>query len=261
VIDDADRRRWAAAAERYGSGWTQANAPDLGWLVEAVRPTPGDRAIDVGTGAGHAARALAPHVASVTAVDPTPEMLAVAQRLTAEAGVTGIAFAPGTAESLPVRDGSMDIAISRYSVHHWPDPAAAFREIARVLRPGGRGGAGGPGRLAIVDMVAPESGPLDTFVNAVEILRDPSHARSLRATEWIALLEAAGIEASVERGWQIRHDTEGWMAQTDPPEWRRDAVRHLLREAPAAAREAFGIETDGSAFSVGVGLIVGTLRG
>jgi SAM-dependent methyltransferase len=252
VIDDADRRRWAAAAERYGSGWAQANAPDLGWLVAAVRPSAADRAIDVGTGAGHAARALAPHVASVTAVDPTPEMLAVAERLTAEAGVAGISFTPGTAESLPAGDGSIEIAISRFSVHHWPDPGVGFRDIARVLRPGGR--------LAIVDMVAPEAGPLDTFVNAVEILRDPSHARSLRSSEWVALLDAAGFEARLEREWPIRHDTESWMAQTDPPEWRRDAVRRLLREAPAAVREALAIEPDSSAFSVGAGLIVGTLR-
>lgn len=255
MTDDAARRQWAAVAERYGAGWTQANAPDLGWLVEAVRPTRADRAIDVGTGAGHAARALAPHVASVDAIDPTPEMLAVAQRLTAGAGIAGITFGPGSAASLPFDGASFDIAISRYSVHHWPDPGAAFREIARVLR-AGRGG----GRVAIVDMVAPATGPLDTFVNAIELLRDPSHARSLRASDWLALLDGAGFEARVEREWVIRHDTERWMAQTDPPEWRREAVRRLLLDAQATTRAACAIADDGSAFSVGCGLIAATLR-
>lgn len=252
-MDDADRRRWAAAAERYGKGWAQANAPDLGWLVDAVAPAPADRVIDVGAGAGHAARAIAPRVASVTAIDPTPEMLAVASQLSAEAGIAGITFLAGSASAIPLAGGAAEIAISRYSVHHWPDPGAGFREIARILRGAGR-------RLAIVDMVAPEAGPLDTFVNAVELLRDPGHARSLRASDWLALLDAAGFDARVARQWEIRHDTEGWLAQTDPPEWRREAVRLLLLEAPAATRAAFTIEPDGSAFSVGCGLITGVLR-
>ncbi len=249
MIDEADRARWAASAERYGAGWSQASAPDLGWLVDAVRPTPEDHALDVGCGAGHAARALAPHVARVDGVDPTPEMLAIAARLSAEAGLANVGFAAGTAEAVPFEDSSFDIAVSRFSAHHWPDPAAAFRDIARVLRPGGR--------VGFVDMIVPGTGPLDTFVNAVELLRDPGHARSLRAQEWLAMLKAAGIQARLERTWAIRHDTESWLSQTDAPEWRRRAVRRVLREAPPAAREAFEIARDGSAFSVGCGLLVG----
>ena len=252
MTDDTARRQWAAVAERYGAGWTQANAPDLGWLVEAVRPTKADRAIDVGTGGGHAALALAPAVASVAAIDPTPEMLAVASRLAAERGIANITFTRAAADALPFPDATFDVAISRFSVHHWPQPGPAFREIGRVVRPGGR--------LALVDMVAPATGPIDTFVNAIELLRDPSHARSLRVSDWLALLDGAGFEARVEREWVIRHDTERWMAQTDPPEWRREAVRRLLLDAQAATRAACAIADDGSAFSVGCGLIAATLR-
>src|SRR5450756_371609 len=93
VTDDAARRQWAAVAERYGAGWKQANAPDLGWLVAALDPVPTDRALDVGTGGGHAALALAPAVATVVAIDPTPEMLAVASRLAAERGIANVTFA------------------------------------------------------------------------------------------------------------------------------------------------------------------------
>jgi SAM-dependent methyltransferase len=250
VTDDAARRQWAAVAERYGAGWKQANAPDLGWLVAALDPAPTDQALDVGTGGGHAAFALAPAVASVAAIDPTPEMLAVASRLAAERGIANVSFTRATADALPFPDASFDVAISRFSVHHWPQPGPAFREIGRVLRPGGR--------LALVDMLAPEDGPLDTFLNAVELLRDPSHARSLRASEWLAVLGAAGFAARLERTWEVEHDVETLLAQTAPAGWRGDAVRALLRHAPPAAREHFRIAPDALTLRVGCGLIVAT---
>jgi SAM-dependent methyltransferase len=250
VTDDAARRQWAAVAERYGAGWTQAGAPDLARLVAAVQAAPTDRALDVGTGGGHAALALAPSVASVDAIDPTPEMLAVAGRLAAELGIANITFTRAAADTLPFPDATFDVAITRFSVHHWPLPGPAFHEMGRVLRPGGR--------LGIVDQIAPEDGPLDTFLNAVELLRDPSHARSLRASEWLALLDEAGFAGRVERTWELEHDVEGWLATTAPAAWRAEAVRALLRDAPAAAREHFRIAQDASRMSVGCALIVAT---
>ena len=250
MTDDAARRQWAAVAERYGAGWTQANAPDLGWLVAALGAAPTDRALDVGTGGGHAAVALAPAVATVAAIDPTPEMLAVASRLAAERGVANVTFTLATADALPFPDASFDLAISRFSVHHWPQPESAFREIRRVVRPGGR--------LGVVDLLAPEDGPLDTFLNALELLRDPTHARSMRVSEWLALLGTAGFAAHLERAWELEHDVETWLAQTASDGWRADAVRALLRDAQPAAREHFRITPDASTFRVGCGLIIAT---
>jgi SAM-dependent methyltransferase len=251
VTDDAARAQWAAVAEQYGAGWKQANAPDLGWLVAALEPAATDRALDVGTGGGHAALALAPAVAMVVGIDPTPEMLAVATRLAAERGIANVTFTRGEAGTLPFPDATFDLAISRFSVHHWPRPGDAFREIRRVVRPGGR--------LAVVDLLAPEDGPLDSFINAVELLRDPSHARSLRASEWLVLLHAAGFAARVERRWELEHDVESWLATTAPAPWRADAVRALLRDPAPAAREHFAIAPDGSSLRVDCGLMVATV--
>jgi SAM-dependent methyltransferase len=248
VTDDAARRQWAAVAERYGADWRQSSAPDLGWLVAALDPAPTDRAIDVGTGGGHAALALAPTVASVAAVDPTPEMLDVARGLAEARGAANVAFTLAAAEALPFPDSSFDAAISRFSIHHWPQPGSAFQEIARVVRPGGR--------LALVDLIAPEGGPLDTFLNAMKLLRDPSHARSLRASEWLALLGSAGFAARVERGWELEHEVSSWLALTAPSAWRAEAVRSLLRDAPPAARERFRIASDGSTVVVECALVV-----
>jgi SAM-dependent methyltransferase len=249
-VTDELRAQWAAVAERYGTGWSHAGGPDLVWLVEAAAPRPTDRAIDVGAGAGHATLAIAPHVAHVTAVDPTPEMHAVAALLAAERGVANVDFVEATADALPFAGGALDLAVSRFSIHHWPDPAAAFREIARVLRPGGR--------VVLIDLVAPEETHLDTFLNAVEVLRDPTHGRSLPPSDWRAALAAAGLAGGVVREWRFRHDTEDWLSRTAPTAWRADATRRMLREAPAAARAAFEIAPDGSAFTVGAVVIAAT---
>jgi SAM-dependent methyltransferase len=249
-MTDELRAQWAAVAEHYGTGWSHADGPDLAWLVEAAAPTPDDRAVDLGAGAGHATLALAPHVAHVTAVDPTPEMLAVAARLAGEREVANVDFVEATADALPYPDATFDLAVSRFSIHHWPDPPAAFLEIARVLRPGGR--------AVLIDLVAPEETHLDSFLNAVEVLRDPTHGRSLPPSDWRVALAGAGLAGDVVREWRFRHDTEDWIGRTAPAPWRAEAVRRMLREAPAAARVAFEIAPDGSAFTVGAAVIAAT---
>jgi SAM-dependent methyltransferase len=243
VTDDPLRTQWAAVAEHYGTGWSHADGPDLGWMVDAASARSSDQAIDLGAGAGHAALALAPHVETVTAIDPTPEMLAVAARLAAERTITNVTFVEARAEALPFPDETFDVAISRFSIHHWPDPAGALREVARVLRPGGR--------VVLVDLVAPEDAGLDTFLNAVELLRDPTHGRTQRASDWRAVVAAAGLAGDIVREWRFRHATEDWLGRTAPVAWRADAVRRLLRDAPGAARAAFEIAPDGSGFTVG----------
>ncbi|MFH1475507.1 MAG: methyltransferase domain-containing protein [Chloroflexota bacterium] len=253
MTDDPLRAQWAAVAERYGTGWSHADGPDLRWLVEAAAPRPTDHALDLGTGAGHAALALAPHVAQIEAIDPTPEMLAVARRLAAERGIGNVAWGEALADNLPYPAAAFDIAISRFSIHHWPDPAGAFREVARVLRPGGR--------IVLVDLVAPEEAGLDTFLNAVELLRDPTHGRSLRASEWRTAIAGAGFRGDIAREWRFRHDTEDWLSRTAPVPWRAEAVRLMLREAPEAARSAFEIATDGSGFTVGAVVVAAALAG
>ena len=104
-------------------------------------PAPGERVVDVGSGAGAdclvAARAVGP-TGRVIGVDMTPEMLARAQVSAEEAGADNVEFLEGFAEALPVPDGWADVVISNGVINLVPDKVAAYREIARVLKPGGR---------------------------------------------------------------------------------------------------------------------------
>ncbi len=102
---------------------------------------PGERVLDLGSGAGTdslvAAQMVGPEGA-VTGVDMTPEMLDRARGAAAELGVTNVEFVETEAESLPFPDASFDVAISNGVIDLIPDKDAVFAELFRVLRPGGR---------------------------------------------------------------------------------------------------------------------------
>jgi len=104
-------------------------------------PRPGDRVIDVGSGAGLdsmiAANATGPE-GSVVGVDMTPEMLERARAGAREAGIGNAEFRHGLAEELPAEDGWADLVISNGVINLVPDKLGAYREIARVLKSGGR---------------------------------------------------------------------------------------------------------------------------
>jgi SAM-dependent methyltransferase len=102
---------------------------------------PGEKVVDVGSGAGLdsliAARMVAPS-GLVIGVDMTPAMLAKAGAAVGEADFGKVEFRQGYAEALPVEDGWADVVISNGVLNLVPDKAAAFQEMRRVLKPGGR---------------------------------------------------------------------------------------------------------------------------
>jgi arsenite methyltransferase len=101
----------------------------------------GEHVVDVGSGAGLDSLIAARMVGAsgrVIGVDMTPAMVAKARRSAAETGMRNVEFREGYAESLPVPDGWADVVISNGVLNLMPDKAAALREMARVLKPGGR---------------------------------------------------------------------------------------------------------------------------
>ena len=127
------------------------NAGALRMIVEAARPGPDDTVLDVPCGGGIVVCAFAPHVRRATGIDVTPAMLEQAQRLAAEKGLAHVEWRQGDVDSLPFEDGSFTIVATRFSVHHFPDPAAVLRQMARVCAPGGR--------LVVVECTPPSTLP------------------------------------------------------------------------------------------------------
>jgi arsenite methyltransferase len=105
------------------------------------RLAPGERVLDLGSGAGTDSLVAAQMVGAggrVTGIDMTPEMLARARAAAAELGAANVEFVQGEAERLPFPDESFDVAISNGVVDLIPDKDAVFAELYRVLVPGGR---------------------------------------------------------------------------------------------------------------------------
>ena len=110
----------------------------LRMIVEAARPAPDDRLLDVACGPGLVVCAFAPHIREATGIDMTPAMLERARKLAADKGLTNVAWQHGDVYSLPYGDASFTIVTTRFSFHHFLDPAAVLREMVRVCAPEGR---------------------------------------------------------------------------------------------------------------------------
>src|SRR5437870_101329 len=96
----------------------------LRMIVEAARPGPDDSLLDVACGPGLVVCAFAPHVRAATGIDMTPAMLERAKKLAADKGLSNVAWRQGDVYSLPFEDGSFTIVTTRFSFHHFLDPAA-----------------------------------------------------------------------------------------------------------------------------------------
>lgn len=190
------QERFGTFAATYATSRSHAKGNSLIRLVELVAPQPNWIALDVATGAGHMALALAPRLAHVVASDLTPQMLGVARGLARERNVHNMSFAEMRAEALSFGDATFDLVTCRIAPHHFDDVAKFVAESARVLRPGGVFG--------LVENISPDASMMEGDVgtlaaaaneyNAFEKLRDPSHVRCLTLTEWRSLVARAGLK-------------------------------------------------------------------
>lgn len=107
-------------------------------LHEALAPQPGERILEVGPGTGYYSLAVAERVGTLELLDVQQEFLDHTMRRAQEAGLTNLVAAQGDARSMPFEDGRFDGAYLTAVLGEVPDQDAALRELARVVRPGGR---------------------------------------------------------------------------------------------------------------------------
>jgi len=204
------RNEFSRQADAIASAALFNDRTVLARIREAAQVVPQARILDVACGPGIVAEALAPGAGEVVGCDITPEMLDKARERVQAAGLDNVRFVPGWAEALPFPDASFDAVVSRSAVHHFPDPAAAVREMARVARSGGR--------VITVDVMSAESEEDAALHNALEILRDPSHVRMLPRSELHRVLVQAGLEIASCVAWTNHREFGEWMKITNAPE-------------------------------------------
>ncbi len=183
--EDAARKIFGERAAMYATSATHTDAAVLARVVELAAPHRSWSALDLATGSGHTAFAVAPYLGRVIGLDLTPEMLAEARRLRSDRAISNVEFQVGDVHRLPFRDGAFDLVTSRRAPHHFSRILRALSEMVRVLRPGGR--------LVIDDRSVPEDDFIDGCMNQLDGWHDESHVRQYRPSEWVRMLESIGF--------------------------------------------------------------------
>lgn len=233
-IKDRVRRQFGGSSAAYAVSATHRAGNDLDRLVALAECGPTVDALDIATGAGHTAKAIAPRVAHVVLSDLTPEMLDTSRAEMECAGIHNVSFRVADAEDLPFPSESFDLVTCRIAPHHFPNVAKSVEEVARVLRPGGL--------YMLIDSTSPEDPTLDSFLNELERRRDKTHIRSWTKNEWNSMLTHAGLHVQSSEDFPKRHDFADWTTRSRMTDQEREDLEQWVLSAPDACREQFHVE-------------------
>lgn len=241
VLEQYDSR-----AQAYLSSAVHAAGADLERMAALIGSRPDAVALDMGCGGGHVAFRLAPLVKKVVACDLSAAMLETVAAEAHRRGLDNLVTKQGAAEALSCPDASFDVVATRYSAHHWGAFTDGLAQMRRVVKPGG---------LALfMDVVSPGVPLLDTWLQTLELLRDPSHVRNASLEEWKTALASLGFAIAEVATYKLRLEFGPWIERMQTPEVHVAAIRSLQRRASAEVKDYFVIGDDGS-FTVDTMLI------
>jgi SAM-dependent methyltransferase len=186
---------WSERAEAYRQSDAHRRGRDLELFAEWAE---GETALDVATGGGHVARRLREVGLNVVTIDPAPGMKPdVVSR----------------AEEIPFADASFDVVACRVAAHHFQDPSAALKEMARVSR-----------SLVLVadNLFLGEAG------EEADRLRDPTHVRNYSEEEWRRFFDEAGLDVEAFEREDKRIELEPWLERAGCTGEEATRVRELL---------------------------------
>lgn len=229
------KNQFGRSADFYVSSKIHRNGGDLNTLVEMTCAKDTENALDVATGGGHTANALAPLVRKVKAMDITPKMLENAKKFITGNKHANVEFVEGDAEKMPFEDGAFDIVTCRIAPHHFPNIEVFVSEVYRVLKPGGR--------FMLDDNVAPEADAFDHFYNKVEKIRDYSHYRAWKKSEWLRMLEHAGFEIQEMHRFEKHFEFEDWCARMHLTDEEKGTLTDIMQGAEDNVKEKFRIKS------------------
>jgi ubiquinone/menaquinone biosynthesis C-methylase UbiE len=222
-MNTLERNRLAFAGQSSGfssDGDTYADAEGLAWMLEDLPLTRNADCLDIATGTGEFARALAPKVARVIGLDATDAMLEQGRKFIAQAAIDNIAFQKGVVQDLPFDDETFDCVASRYAFHHFADPKPVLSEMARVCKRGGH--------VIVVDIVVPD-GARGAEYNYYEWLCDQSHTRCLEVAELEAYFRLFDIDVISSRTRDLEEELVEWMDFSLTENTHREEILRAVR--------------------------------
>ena len=225
------QKRFGDVAANYRTSEVHASGPDLDLMIKVLSPSSDSLVLDAGCGAGHTALAFAVNAGHVIACDFTRTMLDQVETLARERSIDNVSAQLADVDDLPFGDTTFDIVATRYSAHHWLHPERALAEFRRLLT--------ADGVFLISDIMAHENYAQDTFLQTIELLRDPSHVRDYRISEWQAMLESAGFESEVILQFDLSLHFETWTRRMATPRQNAYMIKSLFSGASDDIKSAF----------------------
>ncbi|WP_339227633.1 class I SAM-dependent methyltransferase [Oceanobacillus sp. FSL K6-2867] len=220
--------------EAYVSSSTHAGGSDLELLKEWLELKPHMVVLDIATGGGHVTKTISPYVKTVFSTDITKEML----ENTAEylSDLINTHFIIADAENLPFIDNYFDIVTCRIAAHHFPDAEKFIDEVQRVLNPSGK--------FLFIDNIAAENKHYDEFINTLEKMRDNSHVRSRKISEWKPMLEKNKLMLLKETNRKKILPYAEWVHRTLDSIDEIENVSHYLISAPESTQNYYQFKFD-----------------
>jgi SAM-dependent methyltransferase len=215
----------ASPVHRYG--------PSLPVLVEYAEPRAEDVVLDVATGTGNAAFALAGAVQSVVGLDLSDGMIAQARSRAEHEEIKNVRFEIGSAEEMPFPDASFTLVVARHAPHHFRHVDRFLAEVRRVLRPGGR--------FVMADQVSPLP-ETSEWIHTWQQTRDGSHFLQRTVAQWKELAAAAGLRWVKDTLVPYRMETDWWFRQSGSSEEAIAVLKAHAKSSPAKIREAVNLE-------------------
>lgn len=241
-IHTSVREQFSQHAEYYAQSSAHAQGDTLDVILEFANPKGTEKTLDIATGTGFTAFALAPKVSHVIATDLTPEMVTKAYELAQEQAIQNVTFSVAAAETLPFATASFDLVTCRLAPHHFQNVPKFLSEVHRVLRT--------DGLFCLVDSVSPESEKLIAWQNRVEKLRDNSHVYGYPPSQWNEMITTSGFE--IEETAHTRNAQMSFLwwvrPQQNPPETVQEIRDAFAQLHPDDAKKYYTFETAGDDF-------------
>jgi SAM-dependent methyltransferase len=216
--------RWSRTAARLGELEARRREEFTEAVRDFVQPQGDEHALDLGTGTGALAFALAPYVADVLGVDNAPALLEEARRRGGD--FPNVRFVEGDATDLDLRLGMFDVAGCARVLHHVHRPEMVVASLARAIRFGGH--------VLVIDQIAPADPLIAVEIDRFERARDPEHQRLLPDIDLRALLEANGLVVLRTKVTEEQRNLTWYLDLADCQGEARDRAEALAPSAPTA---------------------------
>ena len=187
-------------------------------LMEMTEVNGEDEVLDVACGPGLVACEFAPHVKHVTGIDITEAMIEQARKRWEESGLDNVEWMTGNAVPLPFEDNIFSLVITRYSFHHFLEPAKALEEMVRVCKPGGR--------VLVADVCVADEHSAE--YDRMEMMRDDSHVHALTESELTYMFRSSGLTEHKRSGYGLDTEVDHLLESSSTKPGDGEKVREMI---------------------------------